>query len=268
MFQSKNESLFIGKKPDALSGFDPQNAFERKLVAFKNKEIPISEFLIDLMNSNQHILSQTTETSKALVIHNKSKHPVLPIYTSGMRANPTIENMPAYKCLLQIHVGDFLMQVKDSIGIVMNPFWKEGGLEWSPDQIDQLKNDLLRGRPTPFHEALEKFNQGLVTKFELLRLISQSDFSVLVHTQNHHSPQKNILTATVSGEPHFCVFSNPELAEASKNAQPDFKQITLIHGKNLLDIRPSDYGFFVNPGSDSAIEFNPHEIENWQKKNS
>ena len=127
----------------------PENDLERVLLAFRQRQIPVQDFLESLFNAQVFILPKQADLARDgariklvadphLFSITYPEYVALAIYTSHVRIQPTKDQYPEFRLAVEVHAGQFLSGLASRCGLVINPYW-DINIEWNADQMDRIK---------------------------------------------------------------------------------------------------------------------------------
>ena|SRR5262245_12444397 len=132
---------------------EPLNEFERYLLAFHRREIPIQKFLEEFFNAKVFLLcDHDPSKSGAPGVPTAEKPMLYSIVTPDAKFLAMFSDLeraravkdPAFKFAVAVLAGEFFMGFETGgIGLALNPYW-DINFHWSPEQLAGIKGTISR----------------------------------------------------------------------------------------------------------------------------
>lgn len=134
----------------AASAFgEPKNELEEKILAARNRDISMQQFLEYFLNAEAFVLApegqfEMGEDQKPRLVKNPSlftmtyNETCLCFYSHTDRMKPTTDKYPDFRYGIAIKAGDFLSSIQGGFGVIINPLY-DTNMEWSSDQVEAIK---------------------------------------------------------------------------------------------------------------------------------
>lgn len=135
----------------------PKNQLEVALVAYRMRQIEVTQFLEELFNGEIFILPLakdlaasewhegkiTLAKDSALFCLNYPEYSAVGLYTSVERAKPTFDLHPEFRFAAKVPAGDFLLGLTGNFGLAINPYW-DVNMEWNNQQFARIRSMMKR----------------------------------------------------------------------------------------------------------------------------
>jgi hypothetical protein len=126
--------------------FEPSNDLERALVAAKQGQLPVHEFMQTLLSSKVFVLIDKEigpsgiwdNSATPLVLSNSEGSPVLAMFTAPERSGEWPKQQPRFGFGLLTDFAWLLKGIERNVCIVINPGLTVG-IEMQPSAVEQLK---------------------------------------------------------------------------------------------------------------------------------
>lgn len=127
----------------------PVNDLERAIVAVRNRDLPTPKFIEYFLNANAFVAVpegqfEKTEDGVKLVRNptlftvSYPEYTCIAFYSDESRLKPTSDQFPEFRYAVSVCVGDLVMGIPSSFGLIINPYW-DVNLEWNAQQVAGIK---------------------------------------------------------------------------------------------------------------------------------
>lgn len=132
----------------------PVNTLEQRMIAAREREISMEEFLRDFFESEVAVLVPEGQFGvrdgiRCLVDHSilfsltYSGHAVVGLFTDVSRAEPVRKLHPEFRFAAMVNAGSMIRGLQPGHGFAINPYW-DINMEWNGEQTEWIKTILLR----------------------------------------------------------------------------------------------------------------------------
>lgn len=166
---------------------------------------------------------------------------------------------PKYKYLLTVKIGELLVRMKSTYGLVVNPYWDKN-LEWTAEQINALKPLMQPQAKLDLHDVVVSFHSGKATPAEVMKALLACDVGMLAKPVPSSEFIDNVYTKKIGDAVAVSVFSAPEMLLESKNLQTSFQTVVKVTGPELMKLLPNGCGLVINPDTKMAVEYTPSQV--------